>query len=693
MSRTPREDEHGRTPRTLPGGRRTAVTPAAGPDDDAPRRRSSVVTAVSRTPFVARWILAVALSMAVGSGVEYVGGSRALEARVLEEALHGYEADLEGLEEALGSGLTGSARQYGIEAALRAVGRTHGTAYVGLFQADGTPIDVVGGEADLLDPARAHGVAMTGVPLVAPESDEGEDEEGRYEFLLPVASPDGTLVVEIDQHDDLVGDMVRDMGMHKLLTLALGLVVAVPLSYLLGGRSLHRRQRSAERTADTDALTGLAGRRPFRPTLEASLADPSGSGVVLALVDIDDFKQVNDRLGHSYGDRVLCALADAFGTLRASDVAFRLGGDEFAVVMRGLSEALAGECLERVRRSLADRAPGITFSAGLAGASPADGLDQRELWERADAALYDAKARGRRRTVAFGEMTSSVTVSAEKIDAVAALLAAGDGLTVAFQPIWDLRSGRVLGHEALLRLPAGTPIDGPQEAFMLAQRFGSAAQLDALARRAVLDAVRSRDWEGLLFVNVHPDALPGLDVDALLQDVTAAGLTASDVILEVTEHAGLDRPEALRVLASAHDAGLRLALDDMGQGNAGLRALTHVRFDVVKLDRAVVARLGTDPASDATVAAATTFVQQTGGWVIAEGIEDTAMLDAVLGADERPSAETRLAGQGYLLGRPDGAPVAIATRLDVLPEPAGEPSGDLLGAPGSAHGTAAPVPA
>lgn len=103
----------------------------------------------------------------------------------------------------------------------------------------------------------------------------------------------------------------------------------------------------------------------------------------------------------------------------------------------------------------------------------------------------------------------------------------------------------------------------------------------------------------------------------------------------------------------------------MGRSNAGLRALTHVRFDVVKLDREVVARLGTDPASDATVAAATTFVQRTGGWVIAEGIEDLQMLNAVTqGTHNQINSPVVLAGQGYLLGHPSARPVSIHAQLE-----------------------------
>ena len=143
------------------------------------------------------------------------------------------------------------------------------------------------------------------------------------------------------------------------------------------------------------------------------------------------------------------------------------------------------------------------------------------------------------------------------------------------------------------------------------------------------------------------------------------------MILEITEHDGLDRPEPIRVLKRAQARGFRLALDDMGAGNAGLRALTHVRFDVVKLDRRVTARLGIDPASNATVAAATTFVQQTGGWVIAEGIEDNDMLAAVLGDSPREAIATSVvAGQGFLLGRPGPVPAALEARHDLLSAPA-----------------------
>lgn len=126
-------------------------------------------------------------------------------------------------------------------------------------------------------------------------------------------------------------------------------------------------------------------------------------------------------------------------------------------------------------------------------------------------------------------------------------------------------------------------------------------------------------------------------------------------------------PSDTSALKRARARGFKLALDDLGAGNAGLRALTHTQFDVIKLDRRVISRLGIDPAADAVVAAATAFVRNTGGWVIAEGIEDRFQLDAVLDDSTwRSTNPAMLAGLGYLLGYPATDPQTLEARLDLL---------------------------
>jgi diguanylate cyclase (GGDEF)-like protein len=486
-----------------------------------------------------------------------------------------------------------------------------------------------------------------------------------------MTTPQGVLAVKVEQRSGIIGQLLDDQRKRTTLGLLASILFAVPLSYLLGGRTLGRRQRAADRLAGTDALTGIAGRRPFRPLLSAALADRKNTEVSLALIDIDHFKRVNDTLGHSYGDRVLVALGESFEDLRACDTAFRLGGDEFAVVLPGTPDREGVDILERVREAFARRMPGVSISCGVASVRREDAVSSQELWERADSALYQAKRLGRNRTTAFSTLTGGITVAADKLDAIHELCDSEIACRVVFQPIWDLRAGSLLGHEALLRLPSGTPLDGPAEAFELAARVGKAAELDAMARRVILRGVTAEPWPGgLLFINVHPAALREFDFDAFGAEVIAAGLAHADIVLEVTEQADLDNPTNVRALKRASARGFKLALDDLGAGNAGLRALTHHQFHIIKLDRQVISRLGIDPAADAVVAAATTFVRNTGGWVIAEGIEDRYKLEAVLDDSHwRAATAPPLAGQGYLLGYPDSVPQALDTRLDLLNHP------------------------
>lgn len=640
-------------------------------------RRGAPRSALRRRPdpFLLRWFTAVAVTLVVAGLVEYAVGAQRLRDRLLTESLSHHEVHVPHLVELLAEQDAAQARE-AVRAEMQDIVDTgYGTTYAALFTADGELVAAAVPEGRAapddhdVDPALLAQVVATGEPVVVEEQEEGEtDDAGRYEFLVPVRTPDGrTLALEVDQHDDIIGTLAADLRGGLVLGVLVATAVAVPLSYLLGGRGLHRAQRSAEQAANADPLTGLAGRRPFHPDLEAALHSPGRTGTSLALVDVDEFKQVNDRLGHSYGDHVLVALAVACREIRSGDTAYRLGGDEFAVVLRDSDDATAVAVVARVRQALTDALPGIGFSCGVASVLPSEPVSAVSLWERADAALYEAKRTGRGRTSTFADTSSPLTISPAKVAAVHRLLVDGCGLRTVFQPIWDLRRGELLGHEALLRLPAGSPLTGPSEAFELAQRLGCAAELDRRARETVVRTLPRTGWHGRLFVNVHPDALPTMDLEGFAASLASAGLDVGDVVLEVTEQADLDHPEPVRALRAARALGFRLALDDMGRSNAGLRALTLVHFDVIKVDRQVVADLGSDPAAEATVAAATTFVQRTGGWVVAEGIEDVAMLEAVTDGDGRGSRTPPvLAGQGYLLGRPELSPLPVGSELPTM---------------------------
>lgn len=633
-----------------------------------------------------RWVFAVFAAMLVAGLIEYGVARQQIRDRALEDARRNYETLAQGLEEAL-MDIDAGSRGEAIADEIRHLQYSQGTVYVALFDTAGRLIarsddQSSRGEFENVDAARFAKVLSTGETTVETEADHAEADHEHtsargYEFLVPLRSPEGMLVLEIDQHPEIIEELVQDLGRNKLLGLLTAIGVATPLSYLFGGWSLLRRQLHAEQQADADPLTGLSGRRPFKPSLEATLSDNRHSVVTLALLDLDGFKQVNDRRGHSHGDRVLQAMADSFKELSASDTPFRLGGDEFAVIFPGSDQDQATQAISRVRAALVGSFPGVSFSAGIASSGTREPLSLTELWERGDAALYEAKRLGRHRSVSFKSMADGHTLGVEKTDELTTLVAGTVPLNVAFQPIWDLHRGVVLAHEALLRLPEGSRISGPHEAFELAERLGIAAALDTRARSAVLAAVAGQDWEGLLFLNVHPNALPDFDLDNLVAELAVAGLEPEDIVLEVTEQAGLNHPDPIRTLRRAQDRGFRLALDDMGRSNAGLHALRLVRFDILKIDGDVVASLATDPSSVATMSAAITFVQQAGGWIVAEGIEEPAMLTMLLQHGSAPAAQQPvIAGQGYLLGHPKERPVGLDTHLAILDQHTGDTGPD-----------------
>jgi diguanylate cyclase (GGDEF)-like protein len=218
-------------------------------------------------------------------------------------------------------------------------------------------------------------------------------ELGADRYVLLVARSDGPLQTQ-----------VRSVGNVLLLTLALGTALALPLFFLVGGRTLAATHRRAVDASIKDGLTGLGNHRYFHEQLAVTVADnaQSRAPLCLALVDLDDFKQVNDTEGHRRGDEVLASVARVLLSASPSD-AYRVGGDEFALVLSGtLAEAEA--TAERVRQQVAALNLGVTTSIGVAPLVP--GSTPQPLWDAADAALYAAKHGGRNRVVVDGSASA-----------------------------------------------------------------------------------------------------------------------------------------------------------------------------------------------------------------------------------------------------------------------------------------------
>ncbi|MGB4861188.1 MAG: diguanylate cyclase [Tepidiformaceae bacterium] len=462
--------------------------------------------------------------------------------------------------------------------------------------------------------------------------------------------------------------LVNEQGEHVRITilvcaagliLVLGLIVAV---HTFGRREArHHVELTRLRTAAlTDSLTGLGNHRAFLEELRRQVARSTRhkEALVLAIIDIDGFKEVNDTWGHGRGDAVLLQIAGILNEFcRGEDYAFRVGGDEFAMILPHTEGATAQHAMEQLRMTV-ERAmeDGPTVSIGMASASACDG-DESVLRQQADSALYEAKLKGRNASVLFVAAEGARPVfPAAKISSLRRLL--NDGTVMAaFQPIWNLGDDTLLAHEALARIPAEYEIAGPQLAFDIAERIGKCAELDRACRAAVLARAADIPSGSLLFVNVSPYTLTHAEFspEALVEEFRAAGFDPASVVLEITERSTVSVSNIESAVSRLHEAGFKIALDDVGAGNAGLEMLRRVPVEFVKIDREVILSAIDDTMGRAAVMAIVAFASQAGALVVAEGVETESMMELVRwvanGGDE--SVESMIfAVQGYLLGYP-----------------------------------------
>jgi diguanylate cyclase (GGDEF)-like protein len=467
-----------------------------------------------------------------------------------------------------------------------------------------------------------------------------------------------------------VAAVQRDRIFTRRLQELIGAVTALGVGLMVGFALLLRRyRRSAVASADaslaaleqavlTDGLTGLGNNRAFYEDFEREKARARrhGHSLALALIDVDDFKSVNDKGGHSHGDAVLAQVGDALRTMRAEDRGYRTGGDEFALILVETSPAAAALALGRLQDEIRASALGATVSVGYVNLS-GDQLDA-EAYELADTALYEAKRLGRNQTVSFEDVSATVSVfSPRKAETVRSMIAQGL-VSTAFQPIWDMQSTRPLGFEALARPLSELGLSGPQEAFDIAERIRQLPELDALCTRKTLEAAVNLPEGSVIFINYSPASLvsAGFDPTAFVAAVRGAQLRPEQVVVELTERR-IDDPAAVATRVAALRAlGVRVALDDTGSGHAGLEVLSKVRFDFVKIDRALITDAMERAEARGVLAGIIAIARETGSYLIAEGIETAEMLEFVRKAHIPNSAGVR-GIQGYLVGRPHLGPL------------------------------------
>jgi len=410
------------------------------------------------------------------------------------------------------------------------------------------------------------------------------------------------------------------------------------------------------RQALHDALTGLPNRVQLRERIVAAIAESKGR-VALMMMDVNQFKDVNDALGHAHGDRLLVELSRRLQrTMRHADTIARLGGDEFAVLLRDLpDEEAAG--LEALRIAAALEEPfqimGITVQAsapiGIA-LYPDHASDPELLIQHADVAMYVAKRAGRGIATYAPELDSS---SVKRLTLVAQLrrAIAEDELVLHFQPSLDLRSGQVHGAEALVRWQhPDYGLMPPGEFIELAEVSGAIAPLT----RWVIDAViaQLQRWSA-----DHPDLQLGCNLSVrnlhdrdlvpwLAGRLHAAQIAPSRLKLEVTESELMDDPaQAMEVLSQLRALGVETSIDDFGTGYSSLAYLKNLPIDELKIDKSFVDHLATDPHDQAIVQSTIDLSHRLGLSVTAEGVEGADTLQALssLGCDR---------AQGYFVSRP-----------------------------------------
>ena len=392
----------------------------------------------------------------------------------------------------------------------------------------------------------------------------------------------------------------------------------------------------------TDSLTGLLNHRGSQERLRTALDDAGGRPVSVVVIDLDHFKRINDTFGHAEGDRALALAAAALrDVVRESDAVGRLGGEEFVLVLPGVDAAAAREAAERARIAISEVQIGgrqLACSAGLA-CHPDDAGDAPGLLMAADAALYAAKDTGRGRTCRYRPSLALRPSPGEEREEVEAILRGGDALlSVAFQPVLELATGRVVG------LRGARPL--PRRAAARARRVvrpgaPGRARRRARGRRAARRAGRPRPpRRHLPSLNVSPRAL----AQPLVQAELPADL--STIVIELTEHELFGAEDELAArLAELRARGARIALDDAGAGYAGLQQLIAVAPDILKLDRSLVHGANADPAKLALLEAMISFASSTGAAVCGEGVEDLDDLRALADLDATYA-------QGYALARP-----------------------------------------
>ena len=526
--------------------------------------------------------------------------------------------------------------------------------------------------ADIFGPVTVEGARLT--DLVATDA---RDDVDRVLDLMLTLSGDGSspgYLLQIERLDGRTAVLeVRWSDLRADSTVG-GLVLT-----LRDVTEQHELEEELKYRAFHDALTGLPNRSLFAQEAAAALetARAAGRTVGVLIVDLDDFKMVNDTMGHSVGDELLVAVAARLaGAVRESDTAARLGGDEFALLIDDAAnpeavDAFAQRIVAAFTQPFTLSEASVLASATVGVATSHDSDDVDEVLRHADLALYAAKASGKRRWRHYQPVLTTGMLRRREIQAALEEAVHNSAFTLAYQPIVVLTSGEIAGFESLLRWPH------PRWGMMLPGQFISLAEETGLIvplgswvlRQSLRDMAQ---WRRDLPAPQAPGAGGALPAPHVSVNVSArqfrdpgfagsvqralneAGLPPSALLLELTESLLLRRSDEVRAdLAELKEIGVRLAIDDFGTGYSSLSYLLDLPIDVLKIDKTFVTGIATSWRRHALVEGIIRLAGTLEVEVIAEGIESETEREllAAMGCQF---------GQGFLLSVPVEAGEAAA---------------------------------
>jgi diguanylate cyclase (GGDEF)-like protein len=416
--------------------------------------------------------------------------------------------------------------------------------------------------------------------------------------------------------------------------------------------------RAIDRMAHFDSVTNLRNRRSFELALAEALSSTQsgGAGIDVMFLDLDNFKQVNDSLGHRTGDKLLVEIASRLhAIIGPSDVVARWGGDEFVILHHhapGQLEThdLAKRIIDEINRAVVIDGSEVIVGASIGSASaPDDGLSPDALLSKADIALYAAKADGRRVWRAFEQEMDAKIQIRRLIELELRAAVATEAIEVYFQPIISVATRQIVGFEALARWRSALlgPVS-PAEFIPIVEDIGLMEEMGAAMLRRACKACAGWPDEINVSVNLSSTQFRSGNLEkTILGALAAANLAPERLDLEITESILLeDRGDTRRTLQDLRAQGLRVSLDDFGTGYSSLSYLLSFPLDRIKIDRSFTMGLGIQERASVLVEGVSSMSRRLGMTVLIEGVETAKQLRMI------ENLGTIAEAQGYLFSRP-----------------------------------------